>query len=61
MEPDYHAHYSCSWCHCLRAKGDIIFCDEKPICRHGDCKERHYAKTRPHSWLAPVDDRSCDV
>lgn len=47
MEPDWHAHYACTYCHALRAKAEIIWCDDKPICKEGDCKNAHYRNTMP--------------
>ena len=43
----FNAHYRCSHCHAVRAKNDIIFVDDVPICRQGDCKDAYYNKTRP--------------
>ena len=48
-EPDFHAHYRCAYCHALKAKADIIFVDDQPICRIGDCKEKFYAQNHPRS------------
>lgn len=48
-ESDWHAHYNCIWCHGLKAKADIIFCDEKPVCKEGDCRDKFYEATRPRS------------
>jgi hypothetical protein len=46
-----HGTYHCQWCHAVKARTDIIFVDDKPVCRHGDgpnsCKEQYYASTRP--------------
>ena len=46
-EPEFNAFYRCAHCHGLKAKADVIFCDSKPICRVGDCREAFYASTRP--------------
>lgn len=46
-EPEYNSHYRCVYCHGLKAKADIIFVDDKPICTHGGCKDAYYRLTRP--------------
>lgn len=46
--PEWHAHFNCAYCHGLKAKADVIFCDGKPICRIGDCKNAFYAQNHPH-------------
>ena len=52
-EPDWHAHYNCAYCHGLKAKADIIFVDDAPVCRHGDginsCREKYHAANHPRS------------
>ncbi len=49
-EQDFQAHYRCTHCHAVRPKGEIIFCDDKPICRDNDnCKEMYYAATKPRA------------
>jgi len=51
MVPQQHACYHCSYCHGLKAKADIIFVDDKPVCRHGDgansCLEKYREITHP--------------
>ena len=37
----------CFWCHAVRARSEIIYCDDRPICRDTACKEEYYASTRP--------------
>lgn len=37
----------CIWCHGVKADKDIIIVDDKPICRHGDCKTAYEAHTAP--------------
>ena len=47
-EEDFQAHYRCTYCHAVRPKGEINFCDDNPICRDNDnCKEKYYAATKP--------------
>lgn len=48
-ETEWHAHYHCTWCHGLKAKADIIFSDDKPLCKHGDCRTLYELATRPRS------------
>lgn len=55
-ESDFHAHYLCTWCHGLKAKADIIFVDDKPICAIGGCKDAYYRKTRPSARRFTADD-----
>lgn len=50
-EAEWNAHYTCQWCHGLKAKADIIFIDDVPVCRHGDgaesCREQFYEHSHP--------------
>ncbi len=46
-EPEFNAHVRCSFCHGLKAKADTITVDDKPICRHGTCKDMYEQATRP--------------
>lgn len=46
-ETEWQAHYRCTYCHGLKAKADIILVDDKPICRHGECKALFELSTRP--------------
>lgn len=46
-EREWNAHYRCTHCHGLKAKADIIMVDDRPICRHGTCKEAYELNTRP--------------
>jgi hypothetical protein len=60
-EPEYNAHYNCAYCHGLKAKRDVIFVDDKPICSIGGCKDAYYAKTRPRPArrYGSYDDGQC--
>lgn len=46
-EPEFQAHYQCSWCKEVRQKDEIIFVDDKPICKDTACKEAYYNSTKP--------------
>lgn len=43
-------------CHAVRPEKEIITCDDKPICRDGDCKEKFYAKNKPRPRFTPATD-----
>ncbi len=59
-EPDFHAHYHCSYCHALKAKADIVHAYGQPLCRHGNCIDR-YLSLLPRQPLAAVDDLRLDI
>ncbi len=48
-EPDFNAHMRCTHCHGVKARRDLIYVDDKPICSIGGCKDAYYASTRPVS------------
>ena len=45
-EPAYNAHYSCAYCHGLKARQDIIHFNGHAICREGDCLAHMKGKQR---------------
>lgn len=48
MTPDFQAHYRCYWCHAVRPKTEVVFCDDQPVCRDNPtCKENYYARNHP--------------
>ena len=40
-EPDYNAHCRCYWCHAVKPRSEIIYVDDRPICRYSDCKKEY--------------------
>lgn len=46
-EPEWQAHYRCSYCHALRPKKEIIFSDDKPLCRDTLCLDAHHLANLP--------------
>lgn len=59
-DPDEHAFERCAYCHGVKAHRDIIYCDEKPICKEGDCRDKFYEATRPRPRrFSLLDDGHC--
>lgn len=60
MTPEWPARFHCVYCYGLKAKADIIMVDDKPICRHGNCKEKYYETVRPRvRRFTAADDGHC--
>lgn len=47
VEPEFQAHLRCHYCHAVRPKAEIIFADDKPLCRDTLCRDAHYLATMP--------------
>jgi len=46
-EPEFNAFCRCYWCHAVKPRSEIIFVDDRPICRHSDCKKEYEHAHRP--------------
>lgn len=46
-EDDFLPHCRCYWCHAVRPRREIIYVDDRPLCRFTNCKEEYERATRP--------------
>ncbi len=59
-EPDFNSFMRCAHCHGVKARRDLIYCDDKPICKEGKCREKFYEATRPRPrCYGAGDDGHC--
>lgn len=63
-DPDEQAHMRCVQCHGVKARRDLIFIDDKPVCLHGEgkdsCREKFHVANRPRPRRIDArDDGHC--